>query len=106
MSNKDLEIFDGLADSYDFTEAISNTDGYSFLMHEFEEGGRWSNYNNYVFIAPSGRIYKMTVESPATEIQEGQDSIPIEIIEVLGISETVTRYEKLKNSETWRFEVD
>ena len=104
--NKDLEIFDGLTNSYDFVKTIKNTDGYTVLMTEFIRGGRWSNYYRHVFITPSGKFYSMLIEDPATELQDWQDQLYIEIEEVFRFSESVTRYSPVDDSKVWTFEVE
>lgn len=76
-------------------EEIEDLLGDDIIERDFEEGGRWSNFESEVFKVEEGdevAYFRVTHEVPATESQEGMDSsYEIEEVEPHQVMTTIYR---------------
>lgn len=96
-------------------KAIKEHDGYirdaikalggEFLERNFVEHGSWSVYYENI-VKLDNRYFKITDEDPATEMQEGQDDIELELIEVDPHEVTVVEYRERPGAEKISFYTD
>lgn len=82
------KLKEALAEDDYVEDAVSSIDG-EIVHEEFEEGGRWSNFN--IYVAKFGDVFiEITKEVGATEMQEMR--WPISGREVKPVEVTVTKY--------------
>lgn len=82
-------------DEEDQREAFEYIECYPIVQSEFEEGGRWSNFETEVYMLESEEetaYFKVVREVPATEVQEGMD-LDFEVHEVYPVERTIIVYE-------------